>query len=215
VIVLASILAGCAGDAATGPRLESLFTTRLDHPYFPMVPGSVRIYEGHAEGEARRDEIRVLEEPREIAGVACTAIYQEVYLDGELAEVTTEWFAQDGEGSIWRFGEETFEIEAGVPLLSPDSWLAEEEGAVAWLFLPGSPQVGETYAGYRPGSHDSYTVVSLDQSAEVPAGHYQQCMEVEENPDDPDDADIILYAPGTGMVSEESADGKIELTEAR
>jgi hypothetical protein len=215
MIVLTSMFVGCTGGTGPDPSLESLFVTQLDHTYFPMVPGSLRIYEGHADGKSRRDEVRVLDEPRIIAGVGCTAIHQEVFLDGELAEVTTEWFAQDGEGNIWRFGEETYDVVDGELLPSPDSWVADEHGATAWLFLPASPQVGEIYFGYRPDSQDTYIVVSLSESAEVPAGQYEECMEVEENPDDPDDADIILYAPGTGMVSEESQDGRIELTEAR
>jgi hypothetical protein len=176
-----------------------------------MLPGAFWVYEGDKAGEPRRDEVRVLDEPEEIAGVLCMAIHQDVFLDGELAEVTTEWFAKDADGNVWKFGEESFERDDDDAFVrTDDSWLAGEDGAQAWLMYPAQPQVGDVYE--QPGGADVYEVVSIDAVANVPAGLFPGCMQMVENPGDIEDQDIILCAPGVGLVSEQSTDGRIELT---
>ncbi|MHC4135514.1 MAG: hypothetical protein ACYTDU_13780 [Planctomycetota bacterium] len=197
------------------PVAEETFVAAVEHPWFPMRPGTLWIYEGDAEGSHRRDDVRVLEQTRVIADVTCTAVRQEVFLDGELSEVTTEWFAQDGDGNVWRFGEETAELDDGVFAATADSWMAGEDGAVPWMFLAADPHVGDRYVGYRPDGQEVVEIVSLTETATVPAGIFENCLEAEENPDDLEDADIILFAPGVGLVSESSHTGRIDLVSVR
>jgi hypothetical protein len=197
------------------PLAEETFTAEVEHPYFPLRPGTVRVYEGEYAGSQRRDDVRVLEQTRVIADVTCTAVVQEVFLDGELSEVTTEWFAQDADGSVWKFGEDTAELDAGVFVATEDSWVAGEDGAVQWMFLAAEPHVGDRYVGYRPGGQEVVDIISLTGTATVPAGIFADCLEAEENPDDVDDKDIILFAPGVGLVSESSHTGRIDLVSFR
>ena len=49
----------------------------------------------------------------------------------------------------------------------------------------------------------------------MPAGAFADCLEIDENPDDPEDHDIILYAPSIGRVSESSPSGFVHLVEIR
>jgi len=58
---------------------------------------------------------------------------------------------------------------------------------------------------------DTYHVLSVTDEVSVPAGSYQGCLKLLENPDDPEDTDIILYAPGVGRVTEESTSGQLQL----
>lgn len=212
-LLLVPALAACdAAGPMAGAPLGVAFVAGVDHPYFPMTPGVLRVYEGDDEGLARRDEVRVAPGLRVIAGVPCTAAVQDVFLDGELAEQTTEWFAQDVEGSVWKFGEESFEYEDGEPVRTADSWVAGADGAVAWRLLAADPSPGDVLFGYGPEGEDRFEVLSVTGTATVPAGTFQDCLEVAENADDPDDADLIIYAPGVGLVSEQSADGRIDLT---
>jgi hypothetical protein len=199
----------------TLPEAGESFVAGVEHPWFPLRPGTQWTYEGETDGSRRRDEVRVLEQTRVIAGTTCTALHQEVFLDGELAEVTTEWFAQDGDGSIWKFGEETAELDGIVFVLTEDSWVAGFDGAVPWMFLAADPQVGDRYVGYRPGGREVVEIVSLTATADVPAGVFENCLEAEENPDDIEDEDIILFAPGVGLVSETGHTGRIELVAVR
>jgi hypothetical protein len=194
------------------------FSEAVDHAFMPLLPGTVRIYEGTDDGRARRDRVVVLAETELILGTACTAVHQQVHLDGELAEDTTEWFAADAEGNVWKFGEESLEFEEGVPLLTEDSWRAGRAGAAPWMVLAADPRPGDVYAALLPEGREEVTVVGLAVTAQVAAGLFGGCLEVvEAGSDDPgepvdvEDADRIIYAPGVGMVSEESPSGRIEL----
>jgi len=183
------------------------------HSYFPLVAGSYWIYEGEDEGRVRRDEVSVLAEKRTIAGTPCTGLEQRVTLDGQLAEWTTEWFAEDPAGNVWKFGEESFEMDDGELQPSRDSWQAGTRGAMPWMLLPAAPREGDRYSGPRPGGRDDLLVVSLFAVASVPAGVFSNCLQAVENPEDEEDADILLYGGGVGLVSESSASGRIELVE--
>jgi len=192
------------------------YVEQVDNPYFPLRPGTVWVYEGDDEGQVRRDEVRVLPTKARVMDVACTVVVQEVYLDGEAAEVTTFWFVQDDSGNVWQFGEQSIEIEEGVPTISEDSWRAGVDGAEPWILLGGEPRVGDVYVGVHPAGMDVYTIVSVTETATTPFGTFADCVAAEEtNPDDPEDADRIIYAPGVGLVSEESAGGRIDLVSMR
>jgi hypothetical protein len=192
-----------------------VFTAAVDHPFFPMAPGSYWVLEGEDDGEHRRDEVEVLAEPHEIAGVACTAVHQRVYLDGELAEVTTEWFAQDESGNLWKFGEESHELddEVGLFVRTDDSWTADEGDIAPWMFFPAAPREGDVYLGEQPESGERMQVLSLTTTAAVPAGTFTECLEVLETTADIEDPDVVIYAPEVGLVSETSTTGFIELVD--
>jgi len=189
------------------------FAAAVNHSYFPLVPGTAWTYVGEEDGVPRREEISVLDDPVPILGVPCAAVQEQIFVDGELSEMTTQYYAQDLLGNVWRFGEESVDLEGGVPLPSADSWEAGVGGALPWIALAAAPQVGDLYIGTRPGGGtDEARVLALGVSETVPAGAFTGCMEVEEsNSDDPEDVDRIIYAPGVGVVSETSASSRIDL----
>jgi hypothetical protein len=213
--MLCLALAACGGalgapvdDSAVYP---AYFVAGVDHRWFPIEPGRVWVYEGVDDGLPKREEVRTLDEHRLIAGVSCTAIEETGFLDDELVDRTTEWFAQDHRGNVWKFGEESFEADGGIMVRTDDSWVAGVAGARPWLAFPADPAVGARYVGYRPGGQDVHMVASTTSTADVPAGVFLGCLEIVENPDDPDDSDIILYGPGVGRVSEVNSSGYVEL----
>jgi hypothetical protein len=200
----------------SAPTEPDAYEADIDNPYLPMIPGTVRIYEGDDDGHFRRDVVRILHETRVIEGVTCTEMYQEVYRDGELAEATSHWYAQDRDGNVWVYGEDSLEYEDGHAVTSEDSWLAGVGGMRPWMVLAGDPQVGDVYLGANPTGREQVQVLSVNDSTSVPAGRFENCVAVEESdPDDPEDVDLIIYGPGAGMVSEESPAGRIELVETR
>jgi hypothetical protein len=215
LVCLSLSLAGCGGGApgteTVGPQQNAVFIEGVDHPYFPITPGTLRIYAGHHDGEPRREEVRTLGEGRVIMGVMCTGVRQEVYIDEALAEVTTEWYAQDHEGNVWKFGEESHEVEQGHLMPADDSWEAGRDGGEVWMAFPADPVPGTSFSGYTPLGPDQFHVLSTEERVQVPAGNFEGCMQVLENPDDPKDTDIILYARGVGRVQELNSSGQIEL----
>ncbi len=219
-LALALALCGCmeggspAGESSPlpGPPAAT-YVPLVNHTFFPLLPGSHWTLDGDEDGLPKREEVRVLPDPHMILGVRCTAVVEDVYVDGELVETTTTWFAQDTDGNVWRFGEESLEFDGGAPIPSEDSWRAGMDGKRAWIFLAAAPEVGDIYAGNRGDGWDQNEVLSVTAVAAVPAGGFAGCLDIEEtNPDDPDDLDRILYGPGVGRVSEVSSTGVVQLT---
>jgi hypothetical protein len=193
--------------------LPTTYVGGIDHSYMPLVPGTVWSYAGHEEGVPKREEVTVLDGAHMILGVPCTAVQEQVFLDGDLVELTTHYLVEDTEGNVWRFGEQSIEFGDGLPVITEDSWEAGVDGALPWLTLSADPQVGDAFVSNgRDGSIEETTILAVDATASVPAGVFQGCLEVQEtNAEDPEDTDRILYAPGVGLVSEDSPTGRIEL----
>lgn len=212
--VCAFFLAGCGGGGA-GVSLDlgdpASYKSVVENPYFPLERGTLWIYEGDKEGQFRYEEIRVLEQPFDIWGIPCVALRDEQFLDGDLAEVTTEYFAEDRDGNVWKFGEESIEFSGTTFARTPDSWIAGDGDALPWMMISATPAVGEQYVGYQPGGQDIMFVQSLSAVVSVPAGLFSDCLEILESPDDVEDQDIILYAAGVGRVQEISSGGRIDL----
>ena len=72
--------------------------------------------------------------------------------------------------------------------------------------------MGDRYVGNAADGQDELVVLAIDARITVPAGSFENCLHLHENPDDPEDSDIILIGPGAGLVSEESSGGTIVLT---
>ncbi len=198
-------------DNPTPPAAS--FDVGVDHKFFPLAPGRFWIFEGTKNDQARRDELNVLKETVLIDGVVCTAVRQHVFLDETLVEISTEWYAQDLDGNVWKFGEESLELEDGVFQVSADSWTANQPEARAWLLMSAEPAVGDVYEGFRGDGEDIFIISQVGVTATGPLGTYADCAEAVENPEDLEDSDTIIYAPELGMVSEANPDGRIDLVQ--
>src|SRR5438445_13327490 len=103
-------LAACGrlGGAPYDPVIDpSNFVARIDNPYFPLTPGTTFISEGQTADGFEHDEFAVTHNTRVILGVTCVEVNDTVTTDGELTEDTFDWFAQDRDGNVWYFGENT------------------------------------------------------------------------------------------------------------
>ena len=153
VVLSGLVLAACGGGSGAAPEGDSVpaqFVAEVDHAYFPLTPGAAWTLEGDEDGSVRRDEVRVGEVRRRILDVECTPLVQDVIVDGVLVETTTEWFAQDRVGNVWKFGEESLELDDGLFVRTDDSWIAGIDGARPWQAFAANPRVGDVYAGYQP-----------------------------------------------------------------
>jgi hypothetical protein len=69
--------------------------------------------EGSGESAGEVTTTLVTDETKMIMGVVCAVVRDEVKADGELQELTFEWYAQDMDGNVWYFGEDTAEYKNG------------------------------------------------------------------------------------------------------
>ena len=200
VIVL---LAGCANSSsqeqkAYTPRIDPAdFTTTIDNEYFPMKPGTTFIYEGGAQ----RGEMTVTHDTRKVMGVECVVVDHKEWEGGKLIERTYDWFAQDHEGTVWYFGEDTKEYENGEVVSTKGSWEAGVDGAKPGIIMQADPKVGQSYhQEYYPGeAMDMARVLSFEASVTVPYGSFDHVLETKEwTPLQPGLSEKKYYVRGVG-----------------
>jgi hypothetical protein len=212
LVVCSILLAACSGSLAkshVGPRDTA---ESAANEYFPLTPGRAWLYAG-IDGEVVVTEAVVVDDvTRMIDGVACRALVKETRRDGKPDHLSNEWFAVDVDGNVWKFGEESYGWDGTAYAIAGSAWFAGEGDAFAWLFLPAQPVPGDSLIGHGPEHEERTDILAIDARVAVPAGAFARCVSVLEIEDDePDDADLVLYAPGVGRVMESNPSGKIEL----
>jgi hypothetical protein len=193
------------------------FVMGIDNPLLPFTPGSTWVYESVGGEEVERIEVVVLEETRDVMGVASTVVRDTVTVDGELVEDTYDWYAQDTEGNVWYMGEETAEYENGEVISTAGAWEAGVDGALPGIVMQAEPSVGDAYRQeYYPGeAEDMAEVVRVGVDEELAGESFEDLVVIEEwTPLEPDVIEEKSYAAGVGVVLEEVIDGgngRIEL----
>jgi hypothetical protein len=212
LVSVLAVLAGCSGSSTTGPSTidPADFVTTIDNPYFALAPGTVFLYEGPSGGEPEVNKMVVTHETKSILGVACVVVADSVKVNGELVEATIDWYAQDKDGNVWYFGEDSKEYENGVVVSTAGSWEAGVDGAEPGYVMLADPDVGHVYRQeyYRGEAEDMAQVLSLDASTTVPYGSFQNCLETKEwTPLEPGVSERKYYAAGVGMLSTRTVGG--------
>jgi hypothetical protein len=130
--------------------------------------------------------------------------------DGEPVEITDDWYAQDKDGNIWYLGEATAEYENGKVTTRAGSFEAGRDGAQAGVIVPAKPEPGLTYRQeyYKGEAEDEGSIVSLDEQAEVPFGHFRNVLMTRDtNPLEPKVLEFKFYARNVGPVLAVSVSG--------
>ena len=208
IAVLVPLAAGCGSTSKKAAPLphgtESVkldpadFSAEIDNPYWPMRPGSKWVYR---EGSARV-EVTVTDRTKKIIGIDARVVHDVLTENGKVKEDTFDWYAQDRRGNVWYLGEDTKAYENG-KVSTAGSWEAGVNGARAGKVMPAHPRAGMQYRQeYLAGeAEDHARVLSLDDQAEVPAGHYRNALLTKEwTPLEPDGLEYKLYARGVGQV---------------
>jgi hypothetical protein len=202
---------GASGESSSFPRGSDAvhldpadFTADIDNPQWPMTVGSRWVYRvvDTSDGSVQRDVIEVTNRTKMIAdGIEARVVSDVVSDHGRPTEVTKDWYAQDSDGNVWYFGENTIEYKHGKPV-DNGSWEAGVHGNLPGLALPAQPTVGMSYREeYSKGvAEDQSRVLALDGQAQVPAGHYTDALMTEDfSPIEPDVSEIKFYAKGSGQ----------------
>ncbi len=186
------------------------FVSQVDNPYFPLVPGTTFVYEGVSEDGFERDEMAVTNQTKDVTGVTCIVVWDRVWLNGSLVEETYDWYAQDKNGSVWYFGEDSKELENGVVVSTEGSWEAGVHGAKAGIIMMGYPTVGEVYRQeyYRGAAEDMAEVLALNATVSIPSMTYTNSLEIKEwTPLEPGIIEAKYYVGGVGIVKEVVLEG--------
>jgi len=194
----------------------SKFTNIVDNEFFPLTPGTKTVYEATTDNGLEHTEVTVLNETKVVMGVTCVVVRDTVSVDGVVTEDTYDWYAQDDEGNVWYMGEDTKEYDNGVVVSTAGSWEAGIDGAMPGIVMLADPQVGLSYRQeyYKGEAEDMAQVVSLNESAVVEYGSFQNLLMTSEwSPLEPGLVEHKYYAEGIGVVLELTVKGGSERVE--
>ena len=179
------------------------FTTNIDNPYFPLKPGATFVYEGPTSTGFVRNTVVVTTNTKIIDGVTTVEVHDQVFTDNALTEDTLDWYAQDKDGNVWYFGEDSDELINGRVSDLGGSWQAGVSGASPGIVMEANPKVGDFYRQefLLNTAEDTAGVLNLDQTVTVPAGTFHHCLETEEITGlEPGALEHKFYAKGIGNV---------------
>jgi hypothetical protein len=224
VALLSAGLASLAAASPAGPVWAdanqhfpgaSDFVDHINNPFFPLVPGTTFVYAGTKDGQPESDRFYVSHLTKTILGVRTTVIIDRGFINGRLEELTHDYFAQDRQGNVWYFGEDTKELDATGKVISTEgTWRAGRNNAQPGIVMEAHPEVGDTYHQElaRGVAEDMATVLTRDASLTVPAGAYHQVLETREfSPLEPAVVEHKFYARGIGDILEIAVKGDHEI----
>ena len=143
-------------------------------------------------------------------GVKCVVVRDAVKLDGVVLEDTFDWYAQDKQGAVWYFGEDTKEFKSGGRVVTEGSWEAGVNGQPG-IIMPAHPKPGQPYKQeYSPNNaEDMGQVVAVGETVTVPAGTYQDCVKTKEWSMLESGHGYKWFAKGVGFVRSEASSGEV------
>jgi hypothetical protein len=179
------------------------FVRVVDNAYFPLRPGTTFRYQGTQDGQPREVTVFVTHQTKTILGVRTIVVRDEVTVGGQPEERTFDWYAQDDDGNVWYFGEDSFDYVNGTWVRSDGSWEGGVDGARPGIVMEGDPSVGDTYRQeyYAGHAEDMAKVLSTDASVSVPYGSFDHALVTKEwTPLEHAVVENKYYARGVGNV---------------
>ncbi len=70
------------------------------------MPGTTFSYVADTGDGTETDDVYVTHDTIDIMGVTCIVVKDTVKLEGQLTELTYDYYAQDRDGNVWYFGED-------------------------------------------------------------------------------------------------------------
>jgi hypothetical protein len=187
------------------------FSNIGSNDFMRLDPGSFLVLEGESHGELTHLEITALDATRDVGGIECRIVEEAESVDGELAEISRNFFALCNEThDVFYFGEEVDFYEDGVVVGHDGSWEAFVGGAAPGIVMPGRVLLGARYyQEVAPGiAEDRAENVATGQKVKTPAGTFTGCLKTEESSGIERGTGNKSYAPGIGLI----LDGSLKLT---
>lgn len=179
------------------------FVDKIDNLYLSYIPGTTFVYEGtNEDGDPLRNTVEVTSKTKVVMGVTCVEVHDKVEVSGVLEEETLDWYAQDTDGNVWYFGEDSKEYSGNKVISTAGSWTAGVGGALPGIVMSAKPKVGEARRQEYMSdvAEDSYETIKLGESVTVKYGKYTDTVKTREwTPLEPCVEENKYYARGVGM----------------
>ena len=177
ICAMALLIAGCSSDLPTSPGATAhrepsppdpmvrkpisalppaprsqRWAAELSNPWLGFAVGKVFHYRAETPDGTETSVVEVTGAKKIVQGVSTTVVHDVVSLDGSVIEDTYDWYAQDNEGNVWYFGEDSRQIDHGVEIGREGSWEAGVDGARPGIVMLAEPKVGMKYQQeFAPG----------------------------------------------------------------
>jgi hypothetical protein len=204
-----TVCAAYGGAKKSGPYHPHIdpanFQSTIDNPYYPLVPGtSFRLIETVGRDSSVND-ITVTADTRVVMGVTCVVVRDKLVEKGITKEDTYDWYAQDKQGNVWYFGEDTKEFMPNGKVSTEGSWESGVNGGEPGIIMPAQPAPGAPYRQeYGKGvAEDMGQIAAVGQAVHVPAGDYADCVRTKEWSLLEPGTEKKWYARGVGVVRTE------------
>lgn len=180
------------------------FTFESTNPYFPLEVGRRWVLEGEDDGEPVRVEITVLDETEVVGEVVTRVVEEREWEDGELHEVSRNFFARASDGTVCYFGEEVEIVEDGRVVSRGGAWRADEPGNRPGIAMPADPRPGQEFPmEIAPGQAEDRARILGTGTVRVPAGTLPDAILVRESDPLDGEEEYKVFAAGVGFVVDE------------
>jgi hypothetical protein len=173
-----------------------------------LEPGYQLVLEGQEDGAQIQLKISVLNETKLVNGTEARVVEEQETEDGEIVEISKNWFVVcKPSNDIFYLGEEVDIYEDGKIVNHEGAWEAGANDARLGMIMPGNAELGlKYYQEFAPKvAEDRAEIVGLDKVIDTPAGKFEKVLETEEtNALNPDEKESKFYAPGVGLIQEET-----------
>ena len=200
----------------------------ITNTYHPFQPGGVKVFQG-SDGQAKLVGLHLyLTETRSFnwnnTTVICRVLREIAFENGELVEISDNYFAQANDGTVYYFGEVVENYEDGVVANNNGSWLvggptlpsdppttANDNNPT--VFMPANPEVGDVFKpeDLVPVVDETARIVRVGVKVKVPAGAYEDTIAIEETSALEPGTTTKWYAPGVGVVMEKAKREQLNL----
>ena len=211
--------AGAADDFTDRFDIEGCtFSDSGENRYFSLVPGHRIVLQGVEDGGTVRVQIMVLHTRLRIdytghdgvrRNVRTRVVEEREWVDDEIVEVSRNFFARCAEtNDVYYFGEDVDIYEDGRIVSHEGAWRAGVDGAQPGLIMPGTFLLGSRYfQEVAPDvALDRAEHVAMGLAVEVPAGAFEDCVEIHEtSPLDSGARSVKVYCPEVGLVDDSGA----------
>ena len=219
LLIAIGMVAGCgrfqgyenlAGAESCDPGAGG-FSRDIDNEFFPLPIGHRVTLEGE-EGSAHLVvRITSVDETETVAGVETRVVEEFESKDGNVVEISRNFFAQAADGTVCYFGEDV-DIYDGAGNVTSHSgeWRAGEDGNLPGVFMPPSLEVGLAFRQeIAPGiAEDQSKVIALGERTEVPAGIFEETATLRDGSPLDGGTGEKVYARDIGLI----VDGHARLT---
>jgi hypothetical protein len=186
---------------------DCTFSSTGRNPFFILEPNYQLVLAGGDASEAAVVIITVLNETRQVNGTETRIIEERESIDGELVEISRNFFAICEEtNSVFYFGEEVDDYDNGNIISHEGAWLAGEDANRAGVIMPGTILLGARYyQEIAPNvALDRAEIIDTGEVIQTLSGDFSDTLITRETtPLEPDVAELKYYAAGIGLVQEE------------